>query len=64
MGARRQGRILAFQALYAWSAAGSRHRQAALGDLLEFSWIDESAKKSLGEAPIFPVFLFRVRWKK
>jgi N utilization substance protein B len=45
MGARRKGRILAFQALYAWGAAGSRHRQAALGDLLAFPWLDESAEK-------------------
>jgi N utilization substance protein B len=53
MGARRKGRILAFQALYAWGAAGSRYRQAALGDLLEFPWLDEDAKKKLGESADF-----------
>jgi N utilization substance protein B len=45
MGARRKGRILAFQVLYAWGAAGSRRRQTALGDLLAFPWLDESAEK-------------------
>jgi N utilization substance protein B len=59
MGARRKGRILAFQALYAWGAAGSRHRQAALGDLLEFSWLDEGAKKEMGESADFSRLLIQ-----
>ncbi|MDR0402442.1 MAG: transcription antitermination factor NusB [Treponema sp.] len=50
MGARRLGRILAFQALYAWGAAGSRRRQTVLADLLEFPWLDEAARKKLGES--------------
>ena len=36
MGKRRKGRILAFQALYAWDTADSKN--SALKDLLDFSW--------------------------
>ncbi|MDR1506599.1 MAG: transcription antitermination factor NusB [Treponema sp.] len=54
MGARRQGRILAFQALYAWGAAGTRQRRAELlPGLLEFSWLDDGKKKNLVESADF-----------
>ena len=36
MGSRRKGRILAFQALYAWDMADDK--KTALKDLLDFSW--------------------------
>ena len=39
MGNRRKGRILAFQALFAWDAA--KDREAAKESLLDFSWEEE-----------------------
>ena len=36
MSSRRKGRILAFQALYAWDAS-----EASLEDLLEFNWLEK-----------------------
>ena len=49
MGKRRKGRILAFQALFAWETAGDKEQ--ALKDLLDFSWAEkkppvESEKKT------------------
>jgi len=38
MGTRRKGRILAFQALYAWDTADDK--KTALRDLLDFSWTE------------------------
>ena len=40
MGKRRKGRILAFQALYAWDTADDK--KSALKDLLDFSWIENN----------------------
>ena len=42
MGTRRKGRILAFQALYAWDMTGCK--DSALKDLLTFSWIDDQSE--------------------
>jgi transcription antitermination protein NusB len=42
MASRRKGRILAFQALYAWDAA-----KMPLEDLLSFSWLEEDKRDSL-----------------
>ena len=39
MGARRRGRITAFQALYAWDTADDK--EAALKDLFDFSWVED-----------------------
>ena len=41
MGTRRKGRILAFQALYAWDTADDK--ETALKDLLDFSWAEKKA---------------------
>jgi N utilization substance protein B len=41
MGARRKGRILAFQALYAWAASSAKRREEILPGLLDFSWSSE-----------------------
>ena len=40
MGKRRRGRILAFQALYAWDATNDK--KSALEDLLDFSWTEKN----------------------
>ncbi|MDR1390370.1 MAG: transcription antitermination factor NusB [Treponema sp.] len=40
MGSRRKGRILAFQALYAWGMSEPAAREKALPDLLEFLWLE------------------------
>jgi N utilization substance protein B len=45
MGARRKGRILAFQALFAWAAAAVKEREALLPELLDFSWVEDSAEE-------------------
>jgi N utilization substance protein B len=42
MASRRKGRILAFQALYAWDAS-----HISLEDLLSFSWIEEDKRETL-----------------
>ncbi|ULQ60590.1 transcription antitermination factor NusB [Brucepastera parasyntrophica] len=44
MASRRKGRIIAFQALYAWDVSGLE-----LADLLEFEWIEEEKRARLGE---------------
>lgn len=50
MAGRRKGRIIAFQALYAWDVT---HR--ALDELLEFDWVETKKRDKLGEEGlIFP----------
>ncbi len=50
MAGRRKGRILAFQALYAWDVS-----RLSLADLLDFGWIEEDKRERLGEDGIaFP----------
>ncbi len=44
MAGRRKGRIIAFQALYAWDVS---HRP--LDELLEFDWVEQSKRDKLGE---------------
>lgn len=51
---RRKGRILAFQALYAWDAAG-----ISPGELLHFYWLEQSNEQPVpDEFFIFPRLLF------
>jgi N utilization substance protein B len=45
MGSRRKGRILAFQALYAWDMAVKK--DAALDHLLEYAWLEEQPQINL-----------------
>ncbi len=50
MAGRRKGRILAFQALYAWDVS-----RLSLSELLNFGWIEEDKRERLGEDGIaFP----------
>ncbi len=50
MAGRRKGRILAFQALYAWDAS-----KIPLADLLDFGWVEEEKREKLGDEGItFP----------
>jgi len=50
MAGRRKGRILAFQALYAWDVS-----HLTLENLLDFGWIEEEKREKLGEDGIaFP----------
>ncbi len=50
MAGRRKGRIIAFQALYAWDVSSK-----SLEDLLRFDWVDEDKRERLGEEGIaFP----------
>ena len=50
MAGRRKGRILAFQALYAWDVS-----RLSLSTLLDFGWIEEEKREKLGEEGIaFP----------
>lgn len=50
MAGRRKGRILAFQALYAWDVS-----KLTLTDLLDFGWVEEEKREKLGEDGIaFP----------
>lgn len=50
MASRRKGRILAFQALYAWDVS-----RLTLTDLLDFTWIEADKRERLGEDGIaFP----------
>jgi transcription antitermination protein NusB len=50
MAGRRKGRILAFQALYAWDVS-----HISLSDLLDFGWVEEEKRERLGEDGIaFP----------
>ncbi len=44
MAGRRKGRILAFQALYAWDAT-----RMSLSTLLDFEWVEEDKKNRLGD---------------
>jgi N utilization substance protein B len=48
MASRRKGRILAFQALYSWEAAGSPLPLPPEG-LLDFSWLGVEKRESLDE---------------
>ena len=50
MGARRKGRILAFQALYSWDVHHSQIKGASIPEgLLDFSWARQSADVPLDE---------------
>jgi N utilization substance protein B len=54
MSSRRQGRILAFQALYSWEATKARfktlpEKQEILENLLEFLWLEENDRTQLKE---------------
>jgi len=50
MAGRRKGRILAFQALYAWDVS-----HLSLENLLDFGWIEQEKREKLGEDGIaFP----------
>jgi N utilization substance protein B len=44
MASRRKARILAFQTLYAWDAAGGE-----MADLLRFDWLQDEKRESLDE---------------
>ncbi len=44
MGARRQGRIIAFQTLYSYEMS-----KADIGELMDFSWIGEARSKNIPE---------------
>jgi N utilization substance protein B len=59
MGGRRRGRILAFQAVYAWGAASSKEKPALLEDLLSFPWLDDDKKKALGDTADFSRLLIQ-----
>jgi N utilization substance protein B len=63
MGARRKGRILAFQTLYAYEAGAlgalrgessqeAQQEEASLAELLEFSWIDEAGRAKTNQESI------------
>jgi transcription antitermination protein NusB len=55
MGARRKGRIIAFQSLYRYDLSG-----AAVEELLDFSWLDgEKAQKLGGETVHFAQLLIQ-----
>ncbi len=55
MGARRKGRIIAFQSLYRYDLSG-----AAMEELLDFSWLDgEKAQKLGGETVAFAQLLIQ-----
>ena len=53
MGDRRKGRILAFQALYAWDTqrtlSPADDKEQALKDLLDFSWVEKDSPANKGE---------------
>jgi N utilization substance protein B len=52
MASRRKGRILAFQALYSWEAAGRGTGEAASvpEELLSFSWLEAGKRENLDQA--------------
>lgn len=53
MASRRKGRILAFQALYSWEAAGAPEGDTAvLRDLLTFSWLETGKKSALDDGAL------------
>ncbi len=55
MGARRKGRIIAFQSLYRYDLSG-----ACVEELLDFSWLDgERARKLAGETVTFARLLIQ-----
>jgi N utilization substance protein B len=55
MGARRKGRIIAFQSLYRYDLSG-----AAVEELLDFSWLDgDKAQKLAGETVHFAQLLIQ-----
>ncbi len=55
MGARRKGRIIAFQSLYRYDLSG-----ACVEELLDFSWLDgEKAQKLAGETVSFARLLIQ-----
>jgi len=62
MASRRKGRILAFQALYAWDANSSQAKKNGLAErLMDFSWTEKDKEKETtlkGEAAAFPRLLF------
>ncbi|MDR0589409.1 MAG: transcription antitermination factor NusB [Spirochaetaceae bacterium] len=50
MASRRKGRILAFQALYSWEAAGVPPGESSIsGDLLDFSWLEKVPDKGVSD---------------
>ncbi|MDR2759295.1 MAG: transcription antitermination factor NusB [Spirochaetaceae bacterium] len=50
MASRRKGRILAFQALYSWEAAGGESGEPSVsGDLLDFSWLEKVPDKGVSD---------------
>jgi N utilization substance protein B len=50
MASRRKGRILAFQALYCWEAAGAAPGEPSVsGDLLNFSWLEKVPDQELAD---------------
>jgi transcription antitermination protein NusB len=55
MGARRKGRIIAFQSLYRWDLSG-----AAVEELLDFSWMEgERPEKAADETLLFARLLIQ-----
>jgi N utilization substance protein B len=53
MGSRRKGRILAFQALYAWDTADTPDREKKLVELVAFPWLEDGKRALLGETADF-----------
>ncbi|MDR2364149.1 MAG: transcription antitermination factor NusB [Spirochaetaceae bacterium] len=50
MASRRKGRILAFQALYSWEAAGFPPGKSSIpGDLLNFSWLEKVPDQGISD---------------
>jgi N utilization substance protein B len=48
MASRRKGRILAFQALYSWEAAGVSSGEVVIpSELLDFSWLESEKRANL-----------------
>jgi N utilization substance protein B len=44
---------LAFQTLYAWDMADTGERESKLKELLEFSWLEDGKRETLGETSDF-----------
>jgi N utilization substance protein B len=53
MGSRRKGRILAFQALYAWDMVDAGDREKELAELITFPWLEDDKRALLGETVDF-----------
>ncbi|MDR1107738.1 MAG: transcription antitermination factor NusB [Spirochaetaceae bacterium] len=49
MASRRKGRILAFQALYSWEAAGVPPGGAIPEELLSFSWLEKTPDEEMSD---------------